>query len=190
MNEKPYDSIPETLAHIRKVQDNLNTFALDLIDRGGKHDHSKLQDPERAAFDHLTPRLKGLTYGSSEYKSSLREMKPAIDHHYSVNDHHPEFFHSWECANPGCKCGVRYTTEDQPDKCDACEGTEFKNRGDIEQMNLMQLVEMLCDWKAAVERHEDGDIMKSFEINEKRFSIPQPIMGLLRRTARDLWGIE
>lgn len=39
----------------------------------------------------------------------------------------------------------------------------------INDMTLMALIEMLCDWKAASERHETGDIIKSIEHNRSRF---------------------
>lgn len=35
----------------------------------------------------------------------------------------------------------------------------------IQEMTLVDMIEMLCDWKAATERHNDGDILKSLEIN-------------------------
>lgn len=38
----------------------------------------------------LTTKLAELAYGSDEYRAALRENKPTIDHHYAVNDHHPE----------------------------------------------------------------------------------------------------
>ena len=50
-------------------------------------------------------------------------------------------------------------------------------------MNLIDIVEMLCDWKAASERHADGDIFKSIEINQKRFGYSEDIKWLLRNTA-------
>ena len=34
----------------------------------------------------------------------------------------------------------------------------------INGMNLIDLLEMICDWKASSERHADGDILKSIEI--------------------------
>jgi len=45
----------------------------------------------------MTPKLAGSTYGSEEYKAFLGQMKPALDHHYAVNDHHPEHFR-WRCG--------------------------------------------------------------------------------------------
>jgi hypothetical protein len=34
------------------------------------------------------------------------------------------------------------------------------------------LIEMLADWKAATERHHDGDLAKSLEIHRERFVSP------------------
>lgn len=88
----PYDSANDTLTHIRRVGLHLSEFAALLVNRAASHDHSKLLPPEKAAFDVATPKLRGLTYGSAEYKASLSEIREAVDHHQSVNRHHPEFF--------------------------------------------------------------------------------------------------
>lgn len=61
-----------------------------LAKRADMHDASKLVEPELAAFDRATERLATLVYGSPEYKASLAELKPALEHHYKHNDHHPE----------------------------------------------------------------------------------------------------
>jgi len=49
----------------------------------------------------------------------------------------------------------------------------------IHDMNLVDLIEMLCDWKAAGERHKNGDIIKSIELNQKRFGYSDEIKQLL-----------
>lgn len=49
----------------------------------------------------------------------------------------------------------------------------------IRDMNLVDLIEMLCDWKAAGERHKNGDILKSIELNQKRFGYSDEIKQLL-----------
>ena len=54
----------------------------------------------------------------------------------------------------------------------------------INDMDLLDLVEMLCDWKAATERHNDGNINKSLEINAKRFGIETQLAKVLDNT---LW---
>lgn len=53
----------------------------------------------------------------------------------------------------------------------------------IRDMNLLQLMEMLVDWKAAGMRHETGDIFKSIEINAKRFGISEELVQILNNTA-------
>ena len=86
-----YDSTQDTLDHIHKVRDNLTVIINNLDDRSISHDISKLHDPEKAIFDIATPKLKGLVYGSEEYRNALKEIEPALKHHYAVNDHHPEW---------------------------------------------------------------------------------------------------
>lgn len=51
-------------------------------------------------------------------------------------------------------------------------------------MDLFQVVEMFCDWAAAVERHDDGDIMASIDKNEARFDLCPQLAGVFRNTAR------
>lgn len=40
----------------------------------------------------------------------------------------------------------------------------------------------VCDWKAAVMRHADGDINKSVEINTKRFNISPQLVAIIKNT--------
>lgn len=87
-----YDSRPETQEHIDRVGDFLKDAILNLEERMEVHDASKLVEPELSAFDIATPKLAGLVYGSEEYKQSLRDLGPALAHHFEHNDHHPEHF--------------------------------------------------------------------------------------------------
>jgi hypothetical protein len=75
-------------------------------------------------------------------------MKPALDHHYANNSHHPE---------------------------------HYKNG--IDDMSLLDLVEMICDWKAASERHNNGNIRKSIEVNGKRFEMSPQLIRIFENTA-------
>lgn len=52
----------------------------------------------------------------------------------------------------------------------------------IRGMNLIDLLEMICDWKAASERHADGDIYKSIGINQERFGYSEDVKSLLKNT--------
>src|SRR5690625_5155628 len=56
----------------------------------------------------------------------------------------------------------------------------------VNGMDLFDLIEMFFDWKAATERHADGDIMKSIEINKDRFKISDQVSDILRNTVRNL----
>ena len=53
-------------------------------------------------------------------------------------------------------------------------------------MSLLDLIEMLVDWKAASERHEDGDLLRSIKINQKRYGFDDHLREILVRTAEEL----
>ena len=53
----------------------------------------------------------------------------------------------------------------------------------INVMTLVDLVEMLCDWKAATLRMKDGDFQKSLEYNKARFQIGDQLLQILKNTA-------
>lgn len=196
------ESEQSTIQHIRRVQALLSDVAGRLIQRAIVHDASKLEEPEASIFDEFTAKLKDSTYGSEEYKQFLAEMKPALDHHYANNRHHPEYFR-WHC--PVCNLqisnaewasspqgpndsGVRYC----PNCCRNGMLYEselmLKPELGINGMTLLDLIEMLVDWKAAGERHENGSIAKSLEVNKKRFGYGSELQAILSRTVDELWG--
>lgn len=143
-----YDSRHDTWTHIHEVQRGLNVVIKDLLTRAHVHDQSKLVWPELEAFNVSTPKLAGLKFGSPEYQQSLDDMRPALEHHYSVNSHHPQHYEN----------GIR-------------------------DMSLMDLIEMLVDWKAACKRHDDGgNIRDSIEFNAKRFGFGDELKGILLNT--------
>lgn len=137
-----------TMRHIERVRNLLNWCIRQLLERAEKHDQSKLQSPEVELFTEYTSKLAGSTYGSVEYNGFKIAMKPALDHHYANNRHHPEHF-----------------------------------KDGINDMNLLDLLEMLMDWKAASERHDNGNIRKSIEINADRFSISPQLVRIFENTA-------
>jgi hypothetical protein len=53
----------------------------------------------------------------------------------------------------------------------------------IEDMDLIDILEMLADWKAATARKLNGNIKKSIEINAQRFSINPQLRKILENTA-------
>lgn len=54
----------------------------------------------------------------------------------------------------------------------------------IQDMNIVDICEMIADWKAASLRHADGDIMKSIEINQKRFGYSDELKSILINTVK------
>ena len=58
---------------------------------------------------------------------------------------------------------------------------EYHKNG-IDDMNLIDLIEMLIDWKAASLRHEDGNIYESIKLNQERFGYSDDMRWLLERT--------
>ena len=147
-----FDSRVETYKHIQQVQEFMRRVIERLLRRSHVHDQSKLSPPEVEYFDKYTPQLSGTTYGSEEYRKTLAEMRPAIDHHQSHNSHHPEFY----------------------------------GEQGIRGMTLLDLTEMLCDWKAATMRHTDGDILRSIELNQKRFGYSDELKQILLNTLMEL----
>lgn len=87
-----YDSTEETQKHIDRVAKLLEAAGNELFTRGLVHDASKLKEPEKEYFDKYTPELEHLEYGTEEYKESCKRLKPALDHHYENNSHHPQFY--------------------------------------------------------------------------------------------------
>lgn len=54
----------------------------------------------------------------------------------------------------------------------------------IKGMSLVDIVEMICDWKAATMRHDSGDINKSIEINQGRFGYSDDLKSVFQNTVR------
>lgn len=139
----------ETQKHIENVRKYIR-FMIDKIDmRGVKHDASKLESPEVEIFAEYTPKLNSTTFGSEEYFKNLEGMKPALDHHYAANRHHPEHFVNG-----------------------------------INDMTLIDIIEMFCDWKASTFRHNDGNLLKSIDTNAERFNMDGQLRQILINTAR------
>ena len=62
--------------------------------------------------------------------------------------------------------------------------------GGVSEMSLLQLLEMLCDWKAATLRMKDGDLRRSIEHNQGRFGYSDELKAILLATAAELGMLE
>ena len=163
MTEPTYDSRPETQAHIDRVRWFVNRAIVNLTARSEVHDKSKLLPPELEAFDIATPKLARLEFGSEEYKQSLRELGPALQHHYEANDHHPEHFEN----------GVRGMSLMALIEM-LCDWRAASER-----------VKQRTDDPDKVRTFESG-----LSWNKERFGISDDLYGILLNTARELGMID
>jgi len=145
----------KTMRHIETVRNYLNTCIRELLERQETHDQTKLESPEFEIFELYTKKLRKCTYGSDTYKQYLKEMDPALQHHYAHGRHHPEHF-----------------------------------PGGVSDMTLIDVLEMLCDWKSSSMRHNDGNILKSIEINTTRFNMEPQLVSILKNTAKWLDDLQ
>jgi hypothetical protein len=148
-----YDSTEDTREHISKVQSRIHECTNNLIVRAERHDKSKLQEPEKSAYDNLM-RFKSsheMVYGSPDYAEGLKILGPALDHHYAANSHHPQHYENG-----------------------------------VDGMSLLDVLEMLADWKAAGERYKDGSITQSLAHNRERFGLSDQLYAILENTVREL----
>lgn len=60
---------------------------------------------------------------------------------------------------------------------------EYYKNG-ISEMNLLDVIQMLCDWKASSERTRNGNLLKSIEVNIERFNIDEQLGQILINTAK------
>jgi hypothetical protein len=56
----------------------------------------------------------------------------------------------------------------------------------IAGMSLLDVVEMLCDWKAASERTKQGSIAASLVHNKERFGVSDQLAAILENTVKEL----
>lgn len=197
LTEKERATNFDTMRHIERVRNLVNKKAVQLLERGELHDQTKLVSPEVELFAEYTDQLAGLTYGSPEYDECRKKLAPALEHHYARNRHHPE--HHAEVSSPKLdrlRADINYLEDDDDDQYipdnvrrrlkDHLEAYEASLRSSINNMNLVDLVEMLCDWKAASERHNDGNINKSIETNCKRFGLSPQLANIFYNTVETL----
>lgn len=198
-----YDSRQDTLVHIAEVQRRMQLVIDDLGYRQADHDCSKLQSPEVEVFDAFAPKLRGVKYGSDEYKALIAEMKPGTDHHYAHNSHHPEYYR-WFCA----ACCRSFSEFEAPERdwgngevhrfCPKCcahggviweaELLDRPERG-IRGMNLSDIYEMLIDWDVKA-KQTGGSIEESIRIGQQRYGFSDELAMILRNTLSVIHDVE
>lgn len=141
------------LGHKQLVGLYLQRVTTALFQRAVEHDYSKFSPEEFWPYAEALPRFEQTEYGSEEYKACCESIKPAIEHHFEANRHHPEHF-----ANG------------------------------INDMNLLDVIEMVCDWIAASQRIPGGKLR--LDLQRERFGIDDQLFGLISRTVECLTDEE
>ena len=148
------DYVESVLSHKEQVARLLAEVSGALCMRAAQHDDSKFSDEEAAAYAEALTRLNAAPYGSPEYILACERIRPAIEHHYRVNRHHPEHFPNG-----------------------------------VSDMNLVDLVEMTCDWIAAAKR-SGGDVVEALQVNRKRFGLSDQLYRIILQTVLYLLDAE
>jgi len=130
----------------------MSKLSQEVMTRGNHHDLSKYEPEEFPLYAALIDEFETHFYGSEGYNKAKEAIKPATEHHFKYNRHHPEHFPNG-----------------------------------IEGMNLVDLLEMLCDWKSATENHPQhpGDLNNSFAMAKKKYNISPQLEQILYNTAKD-----
>jgi hypothetical protein len=105
-----------------------------------------------------------IAFGCAEMEKQLREKGYAKASASGI----------WRCINHGGKhLDLTFT------------GSVFERwmNSPVNDMNLVDLIEMFCDWKASSTRHNDGNIRKSIEINGNRFNLSPQLIKIFENTA-------
>ena len=120
-----------------------------------------------------------------------RLRKRAIDHDKSKLDHPelqvfsthtimPEFgSEAYEKAHEELKIALQHHYEHNS------HHPEHHEHG-IEDMTLLDLVELLCDWRASTERSPHGCIKRSIDVGQERFRIGPQLSKILNNTIKEL----
>lgn len=63
-----------------------------------------------------------------------------------------------------------------------CRHHPEHHKNGINDMNLVDLLEMFCDWRASSTRHNDGNIKKSIEHNANRFGMSPQLVKIFENS--------
>ena len=130
----------------------MSKMSQEVIRRGNQHDASKYDPEEFPIYAEMTDEFQHHPFGSVGYENAKEAIKPASEHHFRHNRHHPEHFGNG-----------------------------------IDGMNLVDLLEMVCDWKSATLNNPDrpGDLTKSIQIATEKYKISPQLAKILYNTAVD-----
>lgn len=157
MNDKVVVSNLDTIKHIHAVRELLYKMIENLDERARLHDQSKLESPEQEIFGEHFEKL-----ATTEYS---KDGKTSPEYEALLNKVRPALLHHY--ANN------RHHPE------------HWANG--VDDMTLLDLVEMLCDWKAATIRNKNGNLRKQIEINAERFKFTPQLRQIFENTVREMF---
>lgn len=166
------DSTQDTLAHRQMVVDYATTFCERLMDLAEKHSPA-LADYAADFCDEIMNRAE--RHDESKLHEPEKERFDYVGTHQHLGKHEygsDDYKKSLEYLGPALK--HHYEVNDHH--------PEHFEKG-IDGMNLMQLVELFCDWEAACHRNKNGNIYQSLETNKGRFHLSDSLYNILKTTA-------
>lgn len=157
-----FDSRPDTLTHSLRVGTLIIQIVKGALDRATTHDLSKTQPPEVDGFNRMTPELSRMRYAGDDGKMT------------------DEYAASLAALAPTLEHHYQVNRHHPEHHSDGVAG-----------MTLVDLIEMIADWKAATERMAPGtgDLRRSIQVNMARFQITWQLAQVLLNTAEELGWI-
>ena len=116
----------------------------------------------------------------------------AINHDNSkLEDFEADIFAQHNSKLAGCTYGSEEDKKTLEELKDALDHHYAKNRhhpqhwpNGIKDMDLVDLIEMICDWKASSLRHNDGNILIDIDKNHDRFGYSCDMAGIFKNTVK------
>jgi len=116
----------------------------------------------------------------------------AINHDNSkLEDIEADIFAQYNSKLPGSTYGSEESNQTLKDLKIALDHHYAKNRhhaehwpNGIKDMDLIDIIEMICDWKASTMRHNDGNILTSIDKNQDRFGYSNDMAGIFKNTVK------
>lgn len=88
----PSEFVKDLVQHKKWVAEYMQMVANDLFRRAAVHDNSKFDPEEFDVYEKAFPDLQKYAYGTPEQQAVYEQIRPALNHHFQANYHHPEHY--------------------------------------------------------------------------------------------------